>query len=242
VSERARPAFYALAPGTWRDYVTLLHPPYTAWHLSYVAIGTALAPDFEGRRLLAGLAAFFLAVGIGAHALDELSGRPLRTEIPAPVLVALAAVSIAGAIAIGVAAALTWTLWLLPFVAFGGFIVCAYNLELLGGRLHTDLWFAVSWGAFPLLAGYLVAAERLDPEALLAAGFAALHSLAQRRLSTPVRTVRRRVRDVSGTIEYADGAEQALTPHSLTAAPEGALRALAGATVLLAAALVAVRV
>ena len=38
----SRPAFYALAPGGWRDYVTLLHPPYTLWHLSYVAIGAAL--------------------------------------------------------------------------------------------------------------------------------------------------------------------------------------------------------
>ena len=36
-----RPAFYALAPGGWRDWWTLLHPPYTLWHLSYVALGAA---------------------------------------------------------------------------------------------------------------------------------------------------------------------------------------------------------
>ena len=85
---RPRPAFYALSPGSWRDYVTVLHAPYTAWHLSYVVIGAALAPQWYPGRLGAALAAFFLAVGVGAHALDELNGRPLSTRIPAPVLVA----------------------------------------------------------------------------------------------------------------------------------------------------------
>jgi hypothetical protein len=99
MSVEARPAFYALAPGRWRDYVTLLHPPYTLWHLSYVVIGAALAPDWRPTRLVATLAAFFLAVGIGAHALDELNGRPLSTQIPDRTLAALAAGSIAVAVA-----------------------------------------------------------------------------------------------------------------------------------------------
>jgi hypothetical protein len=238
----SRPAFYALEPGGWRDYVTLLHPPYTLWHLSYVAIGAGLAPDFSGRRLAAALAAFFLALGIGAHALDELNGRPLRTRIPAPTLVALAAASIACAVAIGIASALAWTLWLLPFVAFGGFIVVAYNLELFGGRFHSDLWFALAWGAFPLLTGYFVVAEEVRVEAVLAAAFAALMTHAQRLLSTPVRFVRRRVRAVSGTIELHDGAREPVTVETLRHMPERTLQVLAAAAVTLAAALVALRV
>jgi hypothetical protein len=237
-----RPAFYALGSGGWRDYVTLLHPPYTLWHLSYVAIGAGLAPDFSGRRLAAALAAFFLALGIGAHALDELRGRPLRTRIPRPTLVVLAVVSIAGAVAIGIASALAWTPWLLPFVAFGGFIVVAYNLELFGGRFHNDLWFALSWGAFPLLTGYVVVAEELRVEALLASAFAALLSHAQRLLSTPVRFLRRRVRTVSGTIELVDGAREPVTTDTLLRTPERALQVLAAATVALATALVLFRV
>src|SRR5919204_477080 len=86
-----RPAFYALAPGGWRDLATLLHPPYTAWHLSYVALGAAVAPVVHVDRLLAALGAFFLAVGVAAHALDELNGRPLRTRLPDRALIALAA-------------------------------------------------------------------------------------------------------------------------------------------------------
>jgi hypothetical protein len=236
-----RPAFYALRRGGWRDYVTLLHPPYTLWHLSYTAIGAGLAPDFSGRRLVAALAAFFLAMGIGAHALDELMGRPLQTRIPVPVLVALAAASIAGAVGIGIASALAWTLWLLPFVAFGGFIVVVYNLELFGGMFHNSLWFALAWGAFPLLTGYFVVAEEIRLEAVLAAAFAALLSHAQRVLSTPVRFARRRVRAVSGTIELLDGRREPVTAETLLRTPERALQVLAAATVALAAALLVLR-
>ena len=237
----ARPAFYALAPGGWRDYVTLLHPPYTLWHLSYVVIGAALAPTLPVDRLLSGLAAFFLALGVGAHALDELNGRPLRTAIPARTLVALATVSIGAAAAIGLAAAFAWTPLLLPFVVFGTFIVVAYNLELFDGRFHSDLWFALAWGAFPVLTAYGGAAETVRPEALLAAAFAAFLSLAQRQLSTPVRTIRRRVDRVSGAMSFNDGREEPITRESLLHAPEAALQALAWAIVALALALLVLR-
>ncbi len=225
-----RAAFYALRPGGWRDYVTLLHPPYTAWHLSYVVIGAALAPVWLPLRLGVGLVAFFLGLGIGAHALDELHGRPLGTRIPERVLWGLAGVSLAGAVAIGIAAAVAWTPWLAAFVAFGGFIVCAYNLELFGGRFHGDWWFAVAWGGLPLLAAYVAAAEVVTWQALFAAAFACLLSLAQRRLSTPVRLVRRQLTDVSDSIR-----------EQLVSGAESALLAMTGAVVALAVALVVLR-
>jgi hypothetical protein len=222
MSGEARPAFYALTGGGWRDYVTLLHPPYTLWHLSYVAIGAALAPQMKWALLGWTVLAFFLAMGIGAHALDELNGRPLRTRIPSPLLVALAVASIAGACAIGVAVAAGSTWWLLPFVAFGAFVAVAYNLELFDGAFHSDLWFAVAWGAFPVLTAYFAAAERLRVEALAAAAAALLVSLAQRTLSTEVRFARRSAGDPAS----ARPAELAL---QLLAA---ALPALAGALLL----------
>ena len=195
----ARPAFYALRPGGWRDYVTLLHPPYTLWHLSYVAVGAALAPRIDWGVLGWTVLAFLLAMGVGAHALDELHGRPLQTQIPSRVLVALALATIAAACAIGVRVAADRTWWLLAFVAVGAFVVVAYNLELFGGAFHSDLWFGLAWGAFPLLTGFFALAERLDWEALLGAGFAVLTSLAQRTLSTPVRHARRAAGDPAAT-------------------------------------------
>ena len=158
----ARPAWYALEGGSWRDYVTLLHPPYTAWHLSYVVIGGCLAPVMAWGRLGAAVLAFALAVGIGAHALDELRGRPLRTAIPSSVLVGLAATSIAGACVIGVVGAITFEPWLVALVPVGLFLVLAYNLELLNGSFHSDLWFGLAWGGFPVVCGYAAVTGDLD--------------------------------------------------------------------------------
>jgi hypothetical protein len=242
VSGTTRPAFYALAPGGWRDYVTLLHPPYTLWHLSYVCIGAALAPKFRWDILGLALLAFFLGMGIAAHALDEAHGRPLATRIGRRTLFALAALSLTAATAIGVAAAMRTSLWLLAFVAVGAFIAMAYNLELFGGRFHGDLWFALAWGALPVLATFFAVSETIRLEALLAAVFAALLSHAQRRLSTPVRLVRRRVVGVSGRIELSDGEAIPITRETLTEEAERALRALAASVVALALALVLLRV
>jgi hypothetical protein len=242
MTAEARPAFYALARGGWRDYVTLLHPPYTLWHLSYVVIGATLAPAWLPGRLGATLAAFFLAVGVGAHALDELNGRPLSTEIPRALLGLLAAASITAAVGIGIAGAIVYNLWLLAFVAVGAFVVCAYNLELFGGRLHSDLWFALDWGAFPLLTAYFACTGRIRGEAVLAAAFAALTSYAQRRLSSPVRRLRREVASVVGTVELKDGRSEPITRETLIAGNEAALRALTLALIALAVALVVLRV
>jgi hypothetical protein len=238
---RPRPAFYALRRGGWRDYVTLLHPPYTLWHLSYVAVGAALAPRMDWPLLGWTTLAFALAMGVGAHALDEMRGRPLQTRIPTRTLAALAAVSISAACAIGIAIAVSRTLWLLAFVAVGAFLVVAYNLELFGGRFHGGLWFPAAWGAFPVLTAYFASARTLDGAALAAAGYAFASSWAQRRLSTPVRLVRRRVVAVEGRVQLDDGTSLPVDADTLAAEPEAALEALVAATVLIAAALLLFR-
>jgi hypothetical protein len=241
LSTQTRPAFYALATGGWRDYVTLLHPPYTAWHLSYVVIGGCLAPTVAWGRLGATVAAFGLAVGVGAHSLDELSGRPLRTRIPDAVLVALAAVSITGACAIGVAGAMAYEPWLALLVPVGLFLVLAYNLELAGGRFHSDLWFGLAWGGFPVICGYAAVAGEIGLASVFGALFAVLLSLAQRALSSHVRFIRRRTVAVRGEIELRDGSVEPLDVQRLTLPAETALRLLSAASVVLAAALVALR-
>jgi hypothetical protein len=219
-----RPAWYALRAGGWRDWVTLLHPPYTLWHLSYVAVGAGLAPRFHLDRLLWALGAFFLAMGVAAHALDELHGRPLRTRISAPALAVTALVTLGAAVAIGVGAASAWGWWLLAFVAAGALLVPAYNLELAGGRLHNDWGFALAWGAFPALTGWFVEAQTIRLEALAVAAYAGAFSLAQRTLSTPVRRARRSEGTLAGTETV-----------------ERALRWLTCSAVLLAVAVVAAR-
>lgn len=235
------PAFYALTGGGWRDWWTLLHPPYTAWHLSYVALGAAAAPALRVDRLVASLVAFFLAVGLGAHALDELNGRPLRTQIRARTLRALAVVSIAGAVAIGVAGVAHAGVILVPFIVFGAFIVVAYNLESFGGAFHTDAWFALAWGAFPALTAFVASAGTIRVEGVLVAAACMMLSAAQRALSTPVRALRRHTDAVTGMIVRSDGSVEHLDAAVLRRAPETALRALSVAMPLLAIAAVLAR-
>jgi hypothetical protein len=241
-----RPAFYALRPGGWRDIVTVLHPPYTAWHLSYVALGAAAAPELHPPRLWAALGAFFLAVGIAAHALDELHGHPLHTRLGDRTLAALAGSALAGAVGIGIAGLFVVSVSLLPFVVAGAFLVLAYNLELFGGRFHTDFWFAAGWGAFPALTSFWANALGIHSLGEAVAGAAVTAgcfglSVAQRRLSTPVRELRRRTLQVTGEQRLADGTARELTSSSIAAPLDGALQALSASLVLLAVAAVAIR-
>jgi hypothetical protein len=240
-AESHRPAFYAVGRGRAGDVLTLLHPPYTAWHLSYFALGAAVAPHVYVNRLLWGLLAFALAVGVGAHALDELNGRPLGTKLSASTLRTLAAVSMAGAVAIGIAGAIVVTPWLAALVVCGAAFVPAYNLELIGGRLHSDVWFALGWGAFPAFTGYFVNAERVGLAGVLMAIGAFALSVAQRRLSTPARELRRRTRSLRGERTRADGSVEQLSLAGMLAPLDGALAALSLAVVVLACAVLAAR-
>jgi hypothetical protein len=236
-----RPAFYALGRGRLGDLVTLLHPPYTAWHLSYFALGAAAAPHLRVDRLLWGLAAFALAVGVAAHALDELHGRPLGTAISDRTLTLMAALALLGAIAIGVVGVFTISAALVPFVLAGALLLPAYNLELAGGRFHGDLWFALGWGAFPAFTGYFAQAEHVALPGLLIAAGALAVSVAQRRLSTPARELRRRTRSLSGTRRRTDGSAEELSVAGLLAPLDRALAALSLGVVVTACALVAAR-
>jgi hypothetical protein len=236
-----RPAFYAARPGGWRDWWTLLHPPYTAWHLAYVVIGASLAPRVDLARLLATLLAFFFAVGCAAHALDELHGRPLGTHIPSPALIALTIAGLAGAVGLGVAG-LSRVGWpLVPFMVVGPLLVVAYNWELFGGLVHTDTGFSLAWGSFPVLVAYVAETGRLALGPVFAAGAAFALSFAQRRLSTSARLIRRRATAVEGHLTLGDGSVIPLTSSTLLAPLERALQAMSWSVVLVAVALAVTR-
>jgi hypothetical protein len=241
-----RPAFYALRPGGWRDLVTVLHPPYTAWNLANVVFGAAVATQIHTDRFLATLAAFFLAVGISAHTLDELNGRPLKTQLSDRILIGLAALSLAGAMGIGIAGCFIVSATLIPFVIAGGFFVIAYNLELFGGRFHTAFWLAFAWAAFPALTSWWVntlsfAHVTTDiAGVLVAAGCFGLVSV-QRRLSTPVRRLRRKTISVTGEQRLDDGTVIPLTAEELSGPLDASLRGLSWAVVVLAIGVVLVR-
>jgi hypothetical protein len=234
-------AFYARGGGAPADWWTLLHPPYTLWHLSYVVMGAALAPQLSWTMLAATVLAFFFAVGLAAHALDELHGRPLGTTISNRTLWIVASVSLAAAVLLGVLAVPHSSPLLVPCIALGVLLVLGYNLELFGGRLHTDLAFAAAWGGFPVLVGFLAQAPPLTRPvtagalglALVATGLA----YAQRRLSTPARALRRGISSVDGVITRRDGTQHVLDRTALLAPLEAALKTLSITLPMLAIAL-----
>ena len=235
------PAYYARRGGVLADCWTLLHPPYTVWHLSYAVLGAALALDVSWLALVMTVLAFFLAVGIAAHALDERSGHPLGTRFGDRGLAIAAGGSLSIAVVLGVYGALWWdgTNWpLLVAVPVGVVLVVGYNLELAGGRLHNDLTFGLAWGGFPVLVGYLAQAPGLDssrwPAVAAAAVAAVMFTYAQRRLSTPARDLRRRTLELEGTVRRVDGAIVPLDRTSVLAPLEAALRALSWAVPLVA--------
>jgi hypothetical protein len=241
-----RPTYYALRPGGWRDLVTVLHLPYTVWNVSNVAIGAAVAADVHPVRVAAAVAAFFCAVGVGAHCLDELHGRPLGTHLSDRALIALGAGGVLVALAIGIVGCFVVSPTLIPLILFGAFIAPAYNLEWFGGRFHSDLWLAISWAGFATFTGWWVNALGVHSvgEAVAVVGVVvgtAFLVTAQRRLSTPVRELRRRTVEVTGTQRLADGTVRELTRENLAAPLDGALRALALAAPLIAIGLLAAR-
>lgn len=237
LASTGRPAFYAAGRGTGgpRDWLSLLHPPYTAWHLSYVAIGAALAPALRFDRLGWSLLGFFLGLGIGAHALDELHGHPLRTGIADRLLAGVAILSVGGA---GLVGWFVGGLRLLPFIVVGGVLAFGYNLEWFGGLLHNAVGFGLSWGAFPLVTGYYVQHWSMSWGAVVAAAGAFALTLAQRALSTPARWLRRSVRTVHGVATTVAGERTDLAASDLLVPLERALRALSWGVVALAAGLV----
>ncbi|HZU71255.1 MAG TPA: hypothetical protein VE990_00660 [Acidimicrobiales bacterium] len=236
-----RPAYYAVRGGGWRDWWSVLHPPYTAWHLGYVCLGAGLADRVDLGRLGATLVAFAAAVGVAAHAVDELHGRPLGTSIGAGALRAAAGAGLAVAVALGIVGVVRVGPALIPFLILGPALVVVYNAEIAGSRLHSPATFALSWGAFPVLTAYVAQAGTVRPAVVVLAAAATFLSAAQRTLSTPARLLRRRTAAAAARLEMADGTEVVLGMGELLAPLETALRAMSWAVVLAGAALVLAR-
>jgi hypothetical protein len=210
-------------------------------HLSLVTIGACLVGPVNATRLIETLVAFFLALGVSAHALDELNGRPLKTTIPKWQLVSAATVGICGAMGLGVLGMFLVSYYMALFIVIGAFIAVSYNLELFSGRLHNGLVLVLGWGAFPILTSYYAQHGTLGVAVIVVAIFGALITQIQRTLSTPARELRRRTASVEGTITRSDGTTAALTPQTILRPLERALMTLCWLGVTLAVALAYLR-
>lgn len=231
---RLPPAFYARTGTRIGDLRTLLHVPYTLWHLSYVVIGAALAPDPDPVKVTGTAVAFAFGLGVGAHALDELHGRPLGTRLTDAALTALGWGGLGAGLAVGVVGAVVISPWTVAWAVVGVALAAGYALEA-SPLIHSTVGFGVAWGAFPVLVGFWAQTETVTAPAVVVAVAAAMTSMVQRALSTPARTVRRRV-ETAG----ADIGDVHWDRDRLLESWERPLRLLAAAHVVLAVGLLAV--
>jgi hypothetical protein len=234
-------SWYTVSGGHVQDFITLLHPPYTLWHLSYVVLGIAISPVIRPDRSIAVVIAYFLGLGIGAHALDESAGNPLKTKFTKKNLYIMGVLGLGSAIAIGIYYTLTVSLLLSLFIVAETFFALVYNLELLQKRFHTSLVFALSWGSIPLLTSFYVNSLVITPVAALMAVAVGLLTLVQKTLSLQVRTMRRNHPPIKALM-FEDGNTLPVSTLDLISPSETSLKLLVLTVFLFAVALVAGRV
>lgn len=238
-----KPAWYTVeGQGVLSDLVNLLHPPYTLWHLSYVLIGIALSPTIYLERSIAVVVSFFLGLGIGAHALDETMGNPLKTKLSKPELYLLGLSSIIIATSIGAYYVITLSPLLLPIILVEVFFALAYNLEFFNKKFHNSFVFSISWGMLPFVTGYFVNALSISPGALLTSIAIGILTYVQRTLSNQARSVRRNLESPVKSLKLENGREVPITEKDLISPAEKSLKALTITIFVLAVALICQRV
>lgn len=124
--------------------------------LSFGAIGFMIAPIQNWQLLPLGVLVFFLGVGVLAHCLDELKGRPLGTNIPDHHLILVIMISMMILSLITVDLTLNYSYYILPLFIISGLIVFVYNFELFSGRFHSDMIFIIGFGIMPQFLAYFV--------------------------------------------------------------------------------------
>ncbi len=182
-------------PLRFRIFVGLLFLPYTGMCVAFTIIGSLLAGELLLDRLGAIALIYALALGISAHAADTLGSKkvkPWGDHFSKKQLLALMIASLAASYGIGIYYIVVHVPLLAAIAILEGFFLVAYNFEIFGGRFHNDFWFAVSWGALPTLAGYIMQTNALDALPVIVAGVAGAASFAEIRMSRPYKELKRK--------------------------------------------------
>lgn len=173
-------------PIRFRIFVGMLFLPYTGMCVSFAIIGSLLSPStIAWDRVLAIIVIYFAALGISAHAADSMGSRskPWGNRFSSVELLIMVIGGLIIAYGIGTYYIVYYVPLLLPIAILEGFFLFAYNYELWNGFFHSNIWFAVSWGSMPLLAGYIMQTNSLSYIALLISVVTFLVSYLEIRLS-----------------------------------------------------------
>lgn len=182
-------------PERLKSLIGMLFLPYTGMVLSYAVIGAMLAPRIYWDRTAAIAVIYFLGLGIAAHALDALGSKgikPWGEAFTKRQLWIVATMSLVAAYSIAVYYIIKHVPLLTVVAVLEGFFVFSYNLEWFGGRCHTDMWFAFSWGFLPVVSGYVMQTNRISFVSLVVALAMALFSTIEIKTSRPYKEIKRK--------------------------------------------------
>ncbi|MFH0904258.1 MAG: hypothetical protein V1854_03610 [Methanobacteriota archaeon] len=192
-----RQTWYAAEGSKLAEFWTILHLPYTAMSLSFLAVGFGIAGVQRWDVFALVMVAYFLGLGIAAHAFDQLPGQGssyVKYLTPRE-LRSMGVAAVSAAVMIGVLLMVklaAWhLLWIIPLQTF--FVVAYPYAKFAKGFFHNDIWFAVSFGYIPVMAGYYINTLTLNPEFVPWAAVAAIISMIEILLSRYVRKWRHNV-------------------------------------------------
>ena len=213
--------------------------------LSYVLIGAVVSPNLHPNRVVITLVAYFLGLGLSAHALNELHAGHWTKALGKRELVILFALPLGAAVVIGVygmlelfaaSTSVVAPLTLMAFIMLETFFLFAYNTDAFSGTFHSDIWFAFSWAALPTLISYYVNALTITSEAVLVALAMAATAGIEINLSRWCKDFRRKSHLTE--MRFANGTRQRMNTSQLLARPEKSLKLIVLVVDLLAIGLI----
>ena len=186
-------------PLKFRAFIGMLFLPYTGMCISFTIIGSMLSESISWDRVLSIFIIYFLALGVSAHAADNLGSKKIKPwgnffstfELRLMVIGGLSVSYILGIYYIITVAPL-----LLIIAIIEGFFLFAYNFELFNGLFHNNFWFAVSWGGLPLLAGFVIQTNSISVLSLISSIMAFLVAYTEIRISRKYKELKRKPQDV----------------------------------------------
>jgi len=166
--------------------------PYSLMNASYVLIGSVLAHPVLFDRMVGMAVVYLLAVGISAHSLDAMApNKPWGDLLSKRQLLVLALAGLIPALGLGLYYALAFAPLLIPLGVAELFFLLAYNLELFGGKFHTDVWFAFSWGFLPVIAGFVVQTNLVSAASLAGGLFGFFTAFIEINASRPYKAMKK---------------------------------------------------
>lgn len=186
-------------PLKFRAFIGMLFLPYTGMCISFTIIGSMLSESIAWDRVLSIFIIYFLALGVSAHAADNLGSKKIKPwgnffstfELRLMVIGGLSVSYI-----LGIYYIITFAPLLLIIAIIEGFFLFAYNFELFNGLFHNNFWFAVSWGGLPLLAGFVIQTNSISVLSLISSIMAFLVAYTEIRISRKYKELKRKPQDV----------------------------------------------